>query len=88
MPLGDLDAEAVPRAFATPRARAGALLAAVLSEWLPLLVAPLAYAPLAVYRAGAGWHDPWWRWPLTALPFFLLLAVDLRTPRAQALPRA
>lgn len=49
--------------------------------WLAA-AAPLLYAPLAFARAGEPWREPEWLWPLVALPFFALLAVDVVRGRA------
>jgi hypothetical protein len=53
--------------------------------WL-VVAAALLYAPLPHFRASGAWHEPAWLWPAVALPFFLLLAVDL--PRGWAAQRA
>jgi len=44
-------------------------------------VAPLLYWPLTRWRAEGVWSEPAWLWPLVAVPFFLLLARELRLAR-------
>ena len=45
--------------------------------WL-FTLAPLFYAPLYGWQQQQVWEEPGWLWPLVALPFLVLLALDLR----------
>lgn len=49
-----------------------------------LLVAlvPLAYWPLADWVHAGVWREPWWLWPVLALPFFALRVREARAARA------
>ena len=44
-------------------------------------VAPLLYWPLTEWHATGEWIEPVWLWPALALPFFLLLALEVPTRR-------
>jgi len=49
--------------------------------WL-VAVAPLSYVALFALRTGGVWREPGWLWPCTFVPFFALLALDLRAARS------
>lgn len=53
--------------------------------WRTLIVLiPLAYWPLEAWRAEQVWREPGWLWPVLAVPFFVLLAIELLRSRSRA----
>jgi hypothetical protein len=53
--------------------------------WRTLIVLiPLAYWPLEAWRTEQVWQEPGWLWPVLAIPFFALLAVELWSSRSRA----
>lgn len=46
-------------------------------QWL-ILIAPILYWPLEIWQRAGVWTEPFWLWPVVAVPFFALLFAAYR----------